>query len=347
MKPVKVLIVDDSTTMRHLIRFRLRSDARIEVVGEASNAEEARAAISRLSPDVLTLDVEMPGLSGLDFLRELMRTRPLPVIMVSSETQKGSSAAIEALSRGAVDCIGKPRRDDAGNAFAGLAALVVGAASANLRKRETGAPPAAAPTRDFQWNNRIVLIGSSTGGVDALEQICAGLPANCPPVLITQHMPQGFLASFAQRMDSLCAPRIMLAEDHAPIEQGTVQIAPGGDFHLAVATGLRPRCRLLATARVSGHRPSVDVLFESALPLAGRIVAAILTGMGSDGARGMLALRQRGAICLAQDQASSVVWGMPRIAWETGAAERLVPLGAMASELILATERRARAARGA
>lgn len=206
MKPIRVLVVDNSSTMRHLIRFRLRSDPRIEVVGEASNTDEARKAIGALSPDVLTLDVEMPGQSGLDFLRELMRTHPIPVIMVSSETQKGSAAAVEALSVGAVDCLGKPKAVDAGNAFAGLVNLVVAAASANLRKRDGQSKPAAVPDRDFEWNNKIVLIGSSTGGVDALEHIFAGLPANCPPILITQHMPESFLASFAQRMNSRYAP---------------------------------------------------------------------------------------------------------------------------------------------
>lgn len=345
MKPVRVLIVDNSSTIRHLIRFRLRADTRIEVVGEASNAEEARKAIGLLSPDVLTLDVEMPGQSGLDFLRELMRTRPIPVIMVSSETQKGSAAAIEALSLGAIDCVGKPRAVEAGDAFASLANLVLGAATANLRKRDGSTKAALTPARDFEWNNKIVLIGASTGGVDALEQIFAGLPANCPPILITQHMPESFLASFAQRMNSRYAPRIKLAEDNAPVEQGVIQIAPGGEYHLGISSGLRPHCQLIASPKVSGHRPSVDVMFELANPIAERVVAAILTGMGADGAQGLLRLRKRGAISLAQDEASSVVWGMPRVAWEMGGADRLVALGAMAQELLAATERRARPSR--
>ncbi|WP_220185062.1 chemotaxis-specific protein-glutamate methyltransferase CheB [Paracoccus sp. S1E-3] len=346
MKPIRVLVVDDSATMRRLITMRLRSDLRIEVVGEASDAAEARAAISSLSPDVLTLDVEMPGQSGLDFLRELMRLRPLPVVMVSSETQKGSAAAIEALCRGAVECVGKPRMGEAANAFADLPTLVVGASSANLRKRGPApAGPIAMPARPFRWNNKIVLIGSSTGGVDALETIISGMPANCPPMLITQHMPASFLASFAQRMNMRYAPHVVLAENNAPIVQGTIQLAPGGDHHLAMMPGLRPRAALIASEKVSSHRPSVDVLFDSALGMAERIVAAILTGMGADGALGMLNLRRAGATCLAQDEASSVVWGMPRMAWCNGGAEKLVPLNGMAAELLAATERGLRGSR--
>ncbi|MDO5606593.1 MAG: chemotaxis response regulator protein-glutamate methylesterase [Paracoccus sp. (in: a-proteobacteria)] len=345
MTPVRVLIVDDSTVMRQLIRIRLRADPRIEVVGEAADTAQARAAIASLKPDVLTLDVEMPGQSGLDFLREMMRSAPIPVIMVSSETQQGSAAAVEALSRGAVDCIGKPRSGDAGAAFDGLAGLVVTASSANLRRRGPAAPvsPAVQPVRSFHWNNRYVLIGSSTGGVDALEVIISSLPANCPPILITQHMPEGFLASFAQRLNARYAPEITLAAHNIPIEQGHIYLAPGGATHLAVAPGPRPRCMLIAGDKVSGHRPSVDVLFSSALPMAGRVFAVILTGMGSDGAEGMADLRRAGASCIAQDEASSVVWGMPRMAWQNGGAERLVSLNTLAAEILAATDRRARA----
>ena len=338
MKTVRVLIVDDSSTIRHLLRFRMRSDPRIEVVGEASNADEARQQIARLSPDVLTLDVEMPGLSGLDFLNELMRTRPMPVIMISSETQKGSAAAIEALSRGAVECIGKPRREQAGNAFAALPDLVCGAATANVTLRMEGARSTPVVVSDYEWNKQIVLIGSSTGGVDALEQVFARLPENCPPILVTQHMPEGF----AQRMNSRFAPTICLAEHDRPLAQGVVMIAPGGERHLGVSSGLRPRCLLLQGDKVGGHRPSVDILFESASPIAERVVAILMTGMGADGARGITTLHKRGSLCLAQDEASSVVWGMPRVAWEMGGVDRLVPLDSIAPELLAATDRRNR-----
>ncbi|NHF72495.1 chemotaxis-specific protein-glutamate methyltransferase CheB [Paracoccus xiamenensis] len=346
MKPIRVLVVDDSITMRRLISMRLRADPRIAVVGEAANAAEARVAITTLSPDVLTLDVEMPGQSGLDFLPELMRTRPMPVIMVSSETRKGSAAAIDALSRGAIECVGKPRGGESGNAFADLPALVIAASTADLRKRcRIPTRPTADAARPFQWNNKIVLIGSSTGGVDALETIIAGMPQNCPPVLITQHMPASFLASFAQRMNALYAPNVILAEHNVPMSQGTIQLAPGGDHHLAIMPGPRPRTALIASEKVCGHRPSVDVLFNSARPMAARIVAAILTGMGVDGAQGMLHLRRAGARCLAQDEASSIVWGMPRVAWQNGGAEKLVPLHSIAAELLAATARGALADR--
>ncbi|MDO5642922.1 MAG: chemotaxis response regulator protein-glutamate methylesterase [Paracoccus sp. (in: a-proteobacteria)] len=344
MTTTKVLVVDDSSTMRHLLRFRLRQDARIDVVGEASNADEARAQIARLSPDVLTLDVEMPGLSGLDFLREIMRTRPMPVIMISSETQKGSAAAIEALSRGAIDCLGKPRSNDPGGGLDGLAAVVLAAKAANLPARAEGRPRIAQPSADFHWNGKFVLIGSSTGGVDALEQVFSRLPENCPPVLVTQHMPESFLASFAHRMNSLCPPNIRLAEHGQLLERGTVLIAPGGAHHLTVTCGLRPRCQLLAGDKVSGHRPSVDMLFRSALPMAERIIAVLLTGMGTDGAGAMLGLRHGGAACFAQDQASSVVWGMPRVAWENGGAQKLLPLESIAREILTAADRRSKTA---
>ncbi|WBU65479.1 protein-glutamate methylesterase/protein-glutamine glutaminase [Paracoccus aerodenitrificans] len=340
MKPVRVLIVDDSSTMRHLIGFRLRSDPRIEIVGEASNAEEARRAVNTLSPDVLTLDVEMPGKSGLEFLAELMRLNPMPVIMISSETQKGSAAAVEALSRGAVDCVGKPRSGELSDAFKALPALVVAASTAKVRGG-AGAPtgPTASALRNFVWNNKIILIGSSTGGVDALETIISNLPENCPPILITQHMPPGFLSSFAQRMDSRYAPKIAVAEENALVEQGLVMIAPGGSHHLTISSGTRTKCKLVESPKVCGHRPSVDMLFNSAIPIAERIVATLLTGMGNDGAHGILRLRKAGARCFAQDEESSVVWGMPRIAWMNGGAEKLVPLRAMAPELLAATER--------
>lgn len=334
--------------MRQLIRFRLRADPRIEVVGEASDTAQARAALETLSPDVMTLDVEMPGQSGLDFLRELMRSRPMPVIMVSTETEKGSAAAVEALSRGAIDCVGKPRSRELNNAFADLASLVHGAASARVQpygSADRGAP--AGVSRDFQWNGKFVLIGSSTGGVDALERIIAGMPFNCPPVLITQHMSDGFLASFADRINSRYAPHVELARSDAPLEQGRIYLAPGGEQHLGVTSGPRPRCRLIDGDRVSSHRPSVDVLFRSALPLANRICAALLTGMGHDGAGGMLALRKAGAVCLAQDEASSVVWGMPRSAWENGGAHRLVALNRMAAEILDETDRRGNRSRPA
>jgi len=332
MGPKRVLIVDDSPTIRHLIRSRLGHDPRLTVVGEASDPYEAREKIKALMPDVLTLDVEMPRMNGLEFLEKLMRLRPMPVVMVSTETQRGSTAALEALSLGAVDCIGKPRVDCLPEAFQNLADLLVAAAGARLR--DPGPRQKIAPATGFHWNGRIVLIGSSTGGVDALETVLSGFPANCPPTLITQHMPASFLASFARRLAGKIAPRMRLAENDAPLLQGHVYLAPGGEYHLAVAPGDPACCHLIAGEKRSGHRPSVDILLESAVPMAPRVVSVILTGMGRDGAEGMLALRRGGAQCLAQDEATSVVYGMPRAALELGAAQRAVPLGQIAQQVL-------------
>jgi len=330
--PTRVLIVDDSSTIRNLIRRRLDGDPRIIVVGEASDPFDAREKIKSLSPDVLTLDVEMPRMNGLEFLERLMRLRPMPVVMISTETHRGSAAAIEALALGAIECIGKPAADRLPEGFLHLADLLVVAARA--RVREPGPRTIASPPGDFRWNGRFVLIGSSTGGVDALETVLKGFPQDCPPTLITQHMPEGFLASFAQRLAPRIAPKLSLAADGAPLLPGQVYLAPGGEAHLMMAPGDPPRCRLVAGPKRSGHRPSVDMLFESASPLAARCVAVILTGMGRDGADGMAVLRAGGARTFAQDEATSVVFGMPRVALEIGAAERAVPLSRIAGEIL-------------
>lgn len=332
MEAKRVLIVDDSSTIRQLIRNRLAGDRRLMVVGEASDPYEAREQIKLLRPDVLTLDVEMPRMNGLEFLEKLMRLRPLPVVMISTETQRGSTAALEALSLGAVECVGKPNADRLPETFLNLADLLVAAADANIRDPRSRV--ASKPATGFRWNGRYVLIGSSTGGVDALETLLSGYPENCPPTLITQHMPESFLASFAKRLSARIAPSMALAQPDAPLLQGHVYLAPGGDFHLGVTAGETPRCRLIEAEKRNGHRPSVDVLFESAQPIAPRVVSVLLTGMGRDGAEGMGRLRAAGAHCLAQDQATSVVFGMPRAALESGAAERAVPLGRMSEEIL-------------
>lgn len=344
MRPVKVLIVDDSMTMRRLIRLALSDDPRIEVVGEARDTAQATARIAELRPDVLTLDVEMPGESGLAFLERLMVDRPMPVIMVSTLTQSGSAAAVQALSLGAIDCVGKPSAPQSGD-FAGLRDLIVAAAGARIRARPrpAPAPPLAEPRdRGFAWNGRVVLIGSSTGGVDALERILAEFPSNCPPTLITQHMPPAFLANFAQRLDARIAPRVRLAETGLPVQQGSIYIAPGGETHLRLGQPRAPVCELVEDDKRNGHRPSVDFLFESGAALGERAIGVMLTGMGRDGAEAMLTLRRAGATCLAQDEATSVVWGMPRVAHELGAVDRLVPLPQIADEILTLAGRRVR-----
>ncbi len=341
MSAVRVLIVDDSLTMRRLIRLALSADPRINVVGEARDVMQARERLRELKPDVMTLDVEMPGVSGLDFLAELMVSTPLPVIMVSTETHRGSAAAVEALSIGAIDCLGKPTDPTRQDAFAALPELVVVASQARVARKSPSAMPArSAGQSSFLWNGRYVLIGSSTGGVEALERILHDFPKNCPPTVIVQHMPEAFLANFAQRLNGRMAANVQLASTGAPLLPGNVYLAPGGETHLTL-TGQRgsPVCALFEGPKRSGHRPSIDHLFESAAFLGDYAVSTILTGMGRDGADGMLQMRKHGATCFAQDQKSSVVWGMPRAAHENGAAQRLVPLSEMSEAILQACGR--------
>lgn len=324
-RPIRVLVVDDSPTMRRLIRATLERDPGLVVVGEAEDPHEARAAIKALDPDVITLDVEMPNMNGLDFLERLMRLRPTPVVMVSTLTQKGAEATLEALELGALDCVGKPATPD-DPSFARLAAVVRQAAQARPRVRT--APSAPASPQDYRPGPRLVAIGASTGGVEALMQVISAYPADCPATVITQHMPANFTASFAQRLDRSCAARVMQAQDGMEIRPGLVLLAPGGSHHLVVRgrTGSL-RAHLAASDLVSGHRPSVDVLFASVATSAGAAaVGVILTGMGRDGAQGLLAMRKAGARTIGQDEATSVVFGMPRAADEIGAVERQLPL---------------------
>ncbi|MFC7377710.1 chemotaxis response regulator protein-glutamate methylesterase [Brevundimonas sp. GCM10030266] len=326
--PVTVLVVDDSPTMRGLLTAALRRDPEIEVVGSAADPLEAREAIKRLNPDVITLDVEMPNMNGLEFLEKIMRLRPMPVVMVSTLTQSGADTTVAALELGAVDAIGKPMDGTPATiAFAELAAKVKAAARARVRPRGDAATAAPAAPGDYRPNPDLVLaIGASTGGVEALLTILQGFPANCPATVITQHMPASFTRSFAARLDKVCAPTVTEAEDGAPVKPGHIYIAPGGEAHLEVSGGAAPRCRLLRTDTVNGHRPSVDVLFDSVARLNRPMTGVILTGMGKDGAKGLLNMREKGARTLGQDESSSVVYGMPRAAHEIGAVERQLPL---------------------
>ena len=325
--PVKVLVVDDSPTMRGLLTAALRRDPEIEVVGSAADPLEAREAIKRLNPDVITLDVEMPNMNGLEFLEKIMRLRPMPVVMVSTLTQAGAETTVAALEMGAVDAIGKPMDGTpAAVAFADLALKVKAAARSRVRSRGDAPPAAPAAPADYRPDPNLVLaIGASTGGVEALLTILQGFPANCPATVITQHMPATFTKSFAARLDKVCAPIVAEAEDGAPVKPGHIYIAPGGEAHLEV-TGASPRCRLVRSDTVNGHRPSVDVLFQSVIGLSRPMAGVILTGMGKDGARGLLAMREAGARTFGQDESSSVVYGMPRAAHEMGAVERQLPL---------------------
>jgi two-component system chemotaxis response regulator CheB len=332
---IRVLIVDDSATMRSLIANVLQRDPDIEVVGEAGDPLEAREAIKQLNPDVITLDIEMPNMNGIDFLEKIMRLRPMPVVMVSTLTVRGAEATLEALELGAVDCIAKPSTGGL-EGFQDLAFKVKAAAKAKVRPR-SGAPAALPALLDVTPDGRVIAIGSSTGGVEALINVLSRFPANCPPTVITQHMPATFTKSFSLRLDRICAPTIAEAHDGAVLEPGRVYIAPGGEHHLEISGAGTLRCRLTSAGSVNGHRPSVDVLFHSVARAAGaHAVGAILTGMGRDGAEGLLAMRKAGARTFGQDEASSVVYGMPKVAFEIGAVERQAPLDRLAAELLKA-----------
>ena len=339
---IRVLVVDDSALMRALIARKLDSESDIEVIASASNAAEARALIKQLDPDVVTLDIEMPGMDGLSFLEKIMQLRPTPVIVVSGSTSAGTAATARALQLGAVSCYAKStmQRSIADNDDGELAQLVREAAGGTLHFRpapcDTHATVHPAPIAPRMIAPELIVIGSSTGGVEALHTLLAGFPADCPPTLIVQHVNACFAPAIVQSLDRVAAPTVMIAESDMPLRPGTVLFAPGNDKHLAVAPAGSHgfRCVLRAGELISGHRPSVDRLFQSAAETLGpRTLGILMTGMGEDGARGLLALAQAGACTIAQDEASCVVFGMPRAAIALGAAQRVLPLGDIAARV--------------
>lgn len=341
MRKVKVLVVDDSSTMRGLIAAALTKDPDIVVVGEAEDPLQARQAIKALNPDVVTLDVEMPNMSGLEFLEKIMRLRPMPVIMVSTLTKRGAEETLRALEMGAIDCIEKPRPGNE-HSFEELPYKVKIAASARVKplvKTEDSHRQARgiqSAHESYVSDGRVVAIGASTGGVEALLELLSGFPEDCPPTVITQHMPPAFTHSFADRLDRLCAPKVQEATDRAKLLPGNVFLAPGGTRHLEITPDLR--CRLKAGERVNGHCPSVDVLFNSvARSCKGNAVGVILTGMGKDGAAGLLAMRQAGAKTFGQNESSCIVYGMPKAAFDAGAVENQLPLERLAAAIISET----------
>lgn len=340
--PVRVLIVDDSALMRQLLTSLLSEDPEIEVVGSAPDPHVARERIKMLNPDVVTLDVEMPRMDGLTFLRKIMTLRPTPVVMVSTLTQAGAEVTLEALEIGAVDFVAKP--SDLAHAGAGLATELRSKVKAAARTRvglRRSAPPEIKPrpARPASSGEKLVMVGASTGGVEALKTLLLGLPANCPTMLVTQHMPPRFTAAFAQRLDRECPMRVSEATNNEPVEPGHVYIAPGSHHLQLGRQGGRYVCLLSDSAPVSGHRPSVDVLFRSAAQVAGnKAVGVILTGMGKDGAEGMLEMRNAGAITLGQDEDSALIYGMPRAAFERGAVMRQYSLTHMAEAILDACE---------
>ena len=342
MSAVRVLVVDDSSTMRALIAMHLNADPDIEVAGFARDAQEAREAIKALNPDVITLDVEMPNMNGLDFLEKLMRLRPMPVVMVSSLTHAGADATIRALEMGAVDCLGKSGDDD-NAALSRLPDVVKNAArtkaSLRSRARQEVRPSHVSPA-DYKAGDHVIAVGSSTGGVEALIAILSRIPADCPPILVTQHMSACFTPRFAHRLDHLCGPSVAEARDGEALKVGHVYLAPGGRTHLELLGGGELRCRLKETDLVNGHRPSVDVLFQSVAKCVGqKAVGVILTGMGRDGAAGLLSMRNAGAMTIGQDEATSVVYGMPKVAFEIGAVQKQLPLDAIAAGILAATNK--------
>lgn len=332
------MVVDDSPSMQKLIAAVLETDPEIKVVGTAANPIEARQMIKDLDPDVITLDIEMPGMNGLDFLERLMRLRPMPVVMISSHTRKGADATIAALEIGAFSCLPKPRMDDEPalremrenvKAAAGAKTMIKG----RLKSAAPAHPVSGGITKRVRGIN-IIALGASTGGVEALTEVLSGFPADCPPTVVTQHMPEHFTRSFAERLDRLCAPTVVEARDGMPIRAGHVYVAPGAVGHLTISGRNEKACRITPGELRSGHMPSVDVMFESVAQVyGGKVAAALLTGMGSDGAEGLLALRNAGAHTIAQDRSTSLVYGMPAAAERIGAANQVLPLREIASAL--------------
>lgn len=336
---IRVLVVDDSALMRQLISELLSTAADIRVVGAAPDPFAARDMIKRLSPDVVTLDVEMPRMDGLTFLGNLMRLRPMPVVMLSSLTERGAEVTLNALELGAVDFVPKPQIDVV-NGFDGIAAELIGKvrAAAQTHPRMAASPnnsPVVPRGAGYRLTHGLIAIGASTGGTEAIREVLSAMPADAPAVVIAQHIPAAFSAPFAARLDRCSAMQVVEARDGESIVPGHAYVAPGGRHLRVLRDGARFRCRLGDDAEVNRHRPSVDVLFESVAHAAGaNCVAALLTGMGDDGARGLLTLREAGAMTLVQDEASSVVWGMPGTAFRLGAAEAVVPLHEVAARLV-------------
>ena len=332
----RVLIVDDSPSMRQLLKLSISADPRLVVVGEAGNADEARQMIRQCAPGVLTLDAEMPGKSGLEFLAELMKYRPTPVVMFSSWMPRGSELGLEALALGAVACLEKPEASRWSVSLRNLVETLVMAARATVRKHAAVGPPMKKRfTAEQESFDKVLLVGASTGGVEAIETLLSGFGANCPATLITQHMPENFLKSFVARLDSRMAPEVRLAEDGALLTPGQVLVAPGSQMHLELDPGAQPRVALVPGPKMAGHCPSVDRLFLSAVPRATRMVALLMTGMGRDGALGMKALADAGATTLGQSQESCVVFGMPRAAGEVGGVQHWVSLSTAAEAALI------------
>jgi len=339
MKKIKVLIVDDSAVVRKIFTELISKEPDMEVVGVAPDPYVARDKIVQTQPDVITLDVEMPRMDGLTFLKKLMHYYPLPVIIVSSLTPKGSKMALEALDLGAVEVLAKP-----GGAFSvgdlGVELLAKIRAAAFVKPQKKGVvsdqsgPPPTKITPLAQTTNKIIAIGASTGGTEALKEVLVRLPSNTPGIVIVQHMPPKFTTAFAERLNQLCAMEVREAQDGDSVLTGLALIAPGNFHMLLRRSGARYFVQVKNGPPVHHQRPSVDVLFNStALAAGSNALGVILTGMGADGAEGLLAMKEKGAYTIAQDEASCVVFGMPKEAIKRGAAQKVLPLNRIADEI--------------
>jgi two-component system, chemotaxis family, protein-glutamate methylesterase/glutaminase len=358
-KKIRVLVVDDSALVRQILVEIIKSSGDIEVVGTASDPFMARERIKELNPDVLTLDVEMPRMDGLTFLANLMRLRPMPVVMVSSLTERGAETTLKALELGAVDFVSKPKVDVAGTLedFGDeILSKIRAAAGARVVARSggiTAVPPkhsadailpaasaiGSSTKKMLRTTERIIAVGASTGGTEAIREFLMGMPADSPAIVIAQHIPAAFSLPFTRRMDSLCAVSVVEPQDGQYIMPGHVYIAPGGKHLLIERDGARYRCRLNEGPPVNRHCPSVDVLFRSVAQKVGpNAVGVILTGMGDDGARGLKEMRDAGAPTIAQDEATSVVWGMPGAAVKLGAVGEILPLNKVADAVMRLAE---------
>lgn len=341
--PVRVLIVDDSATARAVIKEVLESDRDIEVVGVAQDAYIARDKVVELRPDVICLDVEMPRMDGITFLKKLMVHIPTPVVMISSLTQKGAATTLEALEAGAVDFVPKPHS----NIYDGIDEIreeivtkVKAAAKAKVvQKKYTGAPQKVSYKALSETTDKVIAIGASTGGTEAIKEVLTRLPANIPGIIIVQHMPPNFTKSFADRLNRICAIEVKEAKNGDFLGVGRALIAPG-DFHMVLRrSGARYYVEIGTGEKVSGHRPSVDVMFNSVAKIAGaNSIGVILTGMGADGAKGLLAMRNAGAKTIGQSESSCVVYGMPKVAYEIGAVERQCELDGIAEAIVRTAE---------
>jgi two-component system chemotaxis response regulator CheB len=335
---IKVLIVDDSATARAVLTDILGSDSSIVVVGTAADAYIARDKIVELKPDVVCLDVEMPRMDGITFLKKLMHYMPIPVVMVSSLTQSGAKTTLDALEAGAVDFVAKPHSniyDVKDEMRKELLEKVKSAAKAKVFQRVIHTKEQANTTSLAETTNKIVAIGASTGGTEALKDLLMALPRNAPGTVVVQHMPANFTGPFAERLNSICAMEVREAQNGDSIVPGVVLIAPG-DYHMVVRrSGAFYYVEIGSGDKISGHRPSADVLLNSVSKIAGaNAIGVILTGMGGDGARGLLAMRNAGAHTIGQDEASCVVYGMPKVAFELGAVEKQLPLSKIAQGIL-------------